>query len=166
MKSILSGVLTGYADLQVGKTGTLLALEFPQAGEAQAEGPAGPPGMVVRRYDFKTRTSDVPLAGVRNFQMSHGGEKALYRQGDNWIIAALRPITDNGCCLASLAGGLINHFKSLDLRWGPAFAPQRSFGRCQSLQFQNLQQPRSPWHKSARTGWPSGPKPVCVITHQ
>jgi len=33
----------------------------------------------------------VALAGVNNFQMSSGGEKALYRQGENWMIAALRP---------------------------------------------------------------------------
>ncbi|MBS1853950.1 MAG: PDZ domain-containing protein, partial [Acidobacteria bacterium] len=35
---------------------------------------------------------DTPLAGVGSFQMSFGGDKALYRQGENWIIAALRPM--------------------------------------------------------------------------
>ena len=48
--------------------------------------------MTVHRYDLKTRKSDVPLTGVSSFQMSSGGEKALYRQGENWIIAALRPM--------------------------------------------------------------------------
>ncbi len=34
------------------------------------------------------------------------------------------------------------------------------------VSLQNLQQPRSPLHKSARTGSPSGPNPVWVETHQ
>ncbi len=80
-----------YASLQVGKAGTLLALEIP----AQVEGgAAGGPRLAVHRYDLKTRKSDVPLAGVSAFQMSFGGEKALYRQGENWIIAALRPMAN------------------------------------------------------------------------
>jgi tricorn protease len=74
-----------YTALQVGKAGTLLALEGP--------GPdATGPGMTVHRYDLKARKGDVPLTGVTSFQMSAGGEKALYRQGENWMIAALRPM--------------------------------------------------------------------------
>ncbi len=74
-----------YTALQVGKAGTLLALEGP--------GPdATGPGMAVHRYDLKARKGDVPLTGVSSFQMSAGGEKALYRQGENWMIAALRPM--------------------------------------------------------------------------
>ncbi|HTA70710.1 MAG TPA: PDZ domain-containing protein [Bryobacteraceae bacterium] len=76
-----------YMALQVGKAGTLLAIEVP----APAENAVGPAGLTIHRYDFKTRKSDVALSGVTGFQMSFGGEKALYRQGDNWIIAALRP---------------------------------------------------------------------------
>ncbi len=74
-----------YTALQVGKAGTLLALEGP--------GPdATGPGMTVHRYDLKARKGDLPLTGVTSFQMSAGGEKALYRQGENWMIAALRPM--------------------------------------------------------------------------
>jgi tricorn protease len=76
-----------YLALQVGKAGTLLAIEAPSPGENSD----GPGGLTVHRYDFKTRKSDVPLTRVRSFQMSFGGEKALYREGDNWIIASLRP---------------------------------------------------------------------------
>jgi len=76
-----------YMALQVGKAGTLLAVEAP----APAENGDGPGGLTVHRYDFKTRKSDVALTGASSFQMSFGGEKALYRQGDNWIIASLRP---------------------------------------------------------------------------
>jgi len=79
-----------YTALQVAKAGTLLALEAPALA---LDGPPGnPPGQTVHRYDLKTRKSDVALTGVNNFQMSSGGEKALYRQGENWIIAALRPM--------------------------------------------------------------------------
>lgn len=83
-----------YVDLQAGKAGTLLALELMPA-PAQAGGENGPPApatLSVHRYDLKTRKSDAPLSGVRNFTMSFGGEKALYRQKDDWIIAALRPM--------------------------------------------------------------------------
>ncbi len=86
-----------YVGLQVAKAGVLLALELPAV-------PAGPPpggpgagfGLAVHRYDLKARKSDVPLSGVSAFQMSWGGEKALYRQGENWKIAALRPMPGPG----------------------------------------------------------------------
>jgi tricorn protease len=78
-----------YAGLQVAKSGILLALERPSAGVQQPEGT--PSGMVVHRYDLKKRKSDVALRGVTSFEMSLSGEKALYRQGGNWYIAALRP---------------------------------------------------------------------------
>jgi tricorn protease len=77
-----------YTDLQVAKPGILLALEAPSAATPGGEGLAG---MMVHRYDLKTRKSDVALSGVTNFEMSFGGEKALYRQGEGWFIAALRP---------------------------------------------------------------------------
>jgi tricorn protease len=80
-----------YAGLQVAKAGTLLALEAPSFGDGA---PPTAPGMIVHRYDLKTRKSDVALSGVGSFTMSSGGEKALYRQGENWIIAALRPMAN------------------------------------------------------------------------
>ena len=81
-----------YANLQVAKPGILLALEVPSAATQGGEDlPGGYQGLVVHRYDLKTRKSDIPLSGVTSFQISFGGEKALYRQGENWFIAALRP---------------------------------------------------------------------------
>lgn len=100
-----------YIALQVGKAETLLAIEAPD----RFMGPPGEggPGLIVHRYDLKTRKSDVPLRGVSNFQMSFGGEKALYRQGDNWIIAALRPMSNGpgggGPPAAAQAGGGAEH---------------------------------------------------------
>ncbi len=79
-----------YVSLQIAKAGVLLALEAPAQGGGDGPGPG--PGMIIHRYDRKARKSDVPLSGVTGFVMSFGGEKALYRQGENWMIAALRPI--------------------------------------------------------------------------
>jgi tricorn protease len=82
-----------YVDLQVAKAGVLLALETPAAAAQPGDGPSGAgPGLLVQRYDLKARKSDTPLTGVSGFLMSYGGEKALYRQGENWVIAALRPM--------------------------------------------------------------------------
>ena len=81
-----------YVGLQMAKAGVLLALEQPAIVDAP---PAdGPPSFAqtVHRYDLKARKSDIPLSGVTGFRMSHGGEKALYQQGGNWMIAALRPM--------------------------------------------------------------------------
>ncbi len=78
-----------YAGLQVGKAGTLLALAMP---EPSPDGASGPGGLTVYRYDLKARKNDTPLAGVSSFVMSFGGDKALYRQGENWTIASLRPM--------------------------------------------------------------------------
>lgn len=98
-----------YAGLQVGKAGTLLALELAPAAVSGAVGSPGPPAMSVHRYDLKSRKSDVPLSGIRNFTMSFAGEKALYRQEDNWIIAALRTMpsgpTDGSETAAPSPGG-------------------------------------------------------------
>ena len=91
-----------YTGLQAGKPGVLLAIEAPASN---VEGvPAGPGGVTVHRYDLKSRKSDAPLAGVNNFEMSSGGEKALYRQGENWIIAALRPMATGAGGPAPVAG--------------------------------------------------------------
>ena len=89
-----------YTNLQVGKAGILLALEAPAPGAPPfwARAPAPAASLSVHRYDFKARNTDVPLAGVSAFQMSFSGDKALYRQGQSWFIAALHP-------MASGAGG-------------------------------------------------------------
>ncbi|MBI4908460.1 MAG: PD40 domain-containing protein [Acidobacteria bacterium] len=79
-----------YVGLQVAKAGVLLALEVPTATVPSIGG--GGFGLTVHRYDLKSRKSDAPLTGVSSFLMTFSGEKALYRQGENWTIAALRPM--------------------------------------------------------------------------
>jgi tricorn protease len=91
-----------YTGLQAGKAETLLALEAPAP---TADGPGGPMGFTVHRYDLKARKSDAPLSGVTAFQMSFNGEKALYRQGESWIIASLRPMANGPGGGGGPAGG-------------------------------------------------------------
>jgi len=93
-----------YTSLQVGKAGTLLALEVAPEPDDPPPGPPVPRSVTVHRFDLKTRRSDAPLSGVNSFQMSLGGEKALYRQGDNWTIAPLRPAPGPGASANAPAG--------------------------------------------------------------
>jgi tricorn protease len=79
-----------YVGLQVGKAGNLFALEAP------APAPGVPPGMTVHRHDLKQRRSDVIASGVRFFEVSANGEKALTAQGDRWTIQTLRPLAPAG----------------------------------------------------------------------
>jgi len=79
-----------YVSLVAGKAGTLLALEAPTSS-----GP-GPGGLLVHRFDLKERRGDVAFSGVNSFVLAHNGEKALYRQGNNWIIGTLRPLPPRG----------------------------------------------------------------------
>ena len=76
-----------YVALQAGKAGNLFAVEAPAGGDF-----AGPAALVVHRFDLKERRSDMPFTGVTYFQVAHNGEKALYRQGPNWFIGAIRPL--------------------------------------------------------------------------
>ena len=75
-----------YVGLQVGKAGVLYALEGPQPA------PGAEFSLTVHRFDLKSRKSDVAIGGVRSFEISHNGEKMLYRQGERWLIAAPRPM--------------------------------------------------------------------------
>jgi tricorn protease len=100
-----------YSSLQVAKAETLLAIEAPAPGPSDGPGLGEAPGSIIHRYDLKARKSDTPLTGVNNFVMSFGGDKALYRQGESWIIASLRPIANGAgggpapAEPASVAGG-------------------------------------------------------------
>jgi tricorn protease len=80
-----------YVSLQVGKAGVILALEA-----ADPLSPPPPPGVTVHRYDLTARKSDVVVSGVTSFEVARTGEKMLYRQGDKWLIAALKPMPASG----------------------------------------------------------------------
>ncbi len=46
----------------------------------------GPPSLIVSKFDFKTRKTDLIIGGIQNFQLSANGEKMLYLQGEQWFI--------------------------------------------------------------------------------
>lgn len=109
-----------YVELQVGKAGTLIAMEsqsFLFSGGGQS-------GATVHRFDLKARRADVVAGGVSYFQMSAGGEKYLVRRGTNWSIATLRPIPPAGAPAtppspAANAGGQNLNTANLEVRVNP-----------------------------------------------
>jgi len=72
-----------YIGLSAGKANTLYVYEFLPAGAA---GPAAP-GFVVQKFDVEKRKLDKVVEGVNSFDLSANGEKMLFHQGPNWIIA-------------------------------------------------------------------------------
>lgn len=120
-----------YIGLQAGKTGTLFAIEAPLAAPA----PGGPGGFVVHRFDLKERRSDVPLSGVTGFTLAFNGEKALYRQGENWIIAPVRPMPPRNAPPAPAAAG------------GPPPTPLRT------ADLEVKINPREEWAQMYRDAW-------------
>jgi tricorn protease len=72
-----------YQGLAAGKEGTLY---LTQGAPVDIE--PGPPSLSIQRFDLKTRKTEQVLAGIRSFALSDNGEKMLYRQDDNWFIAA------------------------------------------------------------------------------
>ncbi len=46
----------------------------------------GPPQLIISKFDFKTRKTDLIIGGVLVFELSANGEKMLYRQGEQWFI--------------------------------------------------------------------------------
>jgi tricorn protease len=88
-----------YGTLRAGKAGTLFVVESPLPGPGQQS------GLTVHRYDLKERRADVPLNGVNYFEVTFNGEKALYRQGQNWIIAQIRPMPPRNAPPAPPAAG-------------------------------------------------------------
>ncbi|MCU1292404.1 MAG: protease, partial [Bryobacterales bacterium] len=71
-----------YASLSAGKEGVLFLVEQPAVPDERV--PAQQ--LTVQKYDFKTRKEELVVAGVTNFQLSRNGEKALIKQGEQWLI--------------------------------------------------------------------------------
>ncbi len=69
-----------YTGLFTGKTGTLFLLE-------RVQNPASPGAETLHKFDLKTRKTEKLLDGVLAFDVSFNGEKMLYKQGKNWIVA-------------------------------------------------------------------------------
>ncbi|MBX9582184.1 MAG: PDZ domain-containing protein [Gemmataceae bacterium] len=77
-----------YVGLGTGKAGVVFVVEAPLTPLTEG-GPGGdgpPPGAAVHRFDLGKRKAE-KFADAAAFTLSDNGEKALYRQGDNWFIA-------------------------------------------------------------------------------
>lgn len=79
-----------YAGMIAGKSGTLYLLEASQGLAALLGGGA----ITLHKFDLEKRKVDKVLEGITAFDLSHNGEKILYRQGPAWFIAATAaPVT-------------------------------------------------------------------------
>jgi tricorn protease len=78
-----------YGGLAAGKAGVLFVLERPPAGMRDGD---GEPPQTLHRFDLEKRKSEKLLDGVTDVQVSHDGEKLLYRQGEGWhIVGSAQP---------------------------------------------------------------------------
>lgn len=71
-----------YAQVVAGKEGTLYAVETPLVQVAP-----GPPQLTVNKFDFKSRKTEKILENASVFKLSANGEKMLFKEGEQWIIA-------------------------------------------------------------------------------
>ncbi len=95
-------------DLQAGKANNVYVVEAPPVNlEAFA-----PPSFLVHKYDFDKRKFDKAIEGVSAFTLSANAEKALYRQGPNWLIATTATL---GAPLPPGAPGAPNILRTADM---------------------------------------------------
>jgi tricorn protease len=73
-----------YIQLEAGKAGTLFVAEIADVPRFEQ----GPPAGSVSKFDLTTRKTEPFVSGVTAFTVSANGEKALYKQGQGWFIAA------------------------------------------------------------------------------
>lgn len=89
-----------FLGLQAGKAGSFLVSEA-----SPAANPFGGGGNLIHRFDVKERRFDTPFSGVNNFILAANGEKALYRQGNSWIVATMRPLPPRNVPAGAPGGG-------------------------------------------------------------
>ena len=75
-----------YTGLKAANTGIIFISET-SAGGFLGGGPA-----TIHKYDLAKRKFDKVLEGVSAFEVSDNGEKVLYRQGPNWMIAGVQTV--------------------------------------------------------------------------
>jgi tricorn protease len=106
-----------YVGLTAGKAGTLYIGEFPDGAQ----------GVVVHKFDLEKRKFDKAMENINALEVSANGEKMLYRQGQNWYIAAT----------ASLGT--------------PAFKPGE--GKIKTDDMEVHVDPRAEWNQMYREAW-------------
>jgi tricorn protease len=70
-----------YTAMKSGKAGVLFLQESPSV---RGQGAAG---LALHKFELSKRKSEKFLDGVSGFDLSHDGEKLLYRQGERWAVA-------------------------------------------------------------------------------
>ena len=70
-----------YSGLWVGKSGILFLAEAEPVTQRMRQ------TVNIHRFELNTRKTDRFLEAVRFFDVSHNGEKVLYRKGDQWAVA-------------------------------------------------------------------------------
>lgn len=75
-----------YQGLAAGKTGIVYLVEGPVIDPIEFDDEA--PGLTLHKFDMKTRKTEKIREGINSFALSFNGEKMLYRQKDQWFIAA------------------------------------------------------------------------------
>jgi tricorn protease len=70
-----------YSGLWVGKSGILFLAEAEPVTQRMRQ------TVNIHRFELKARKTDRFLEAVRFFDVSHNGEKVLYRKGDQWAVA-------------------------------------------------------------------------------
>jgi tricorn protease len=106
-----------YVYLSAGKANTLFIIELP----------SGAQGAVLHKFDLEKRKLDKVIEGLNYFDLSANGEKMLYRQGPNWVIAA-----------TATAGT-------------PAFKPGE--GKIKTEEMEVFIDPRAEWNQMYRETW-------------
>lgn len=76
-----------YVAVAAGAEGVVVLAAAPLVPVNLQTGPG--PGLTLHKFDLGEREASQLIAGVSAFDVSHDGSKLLYRQGNNWAIAAL-----------------------------------------------------------------------------
>jgi tricorn protease len=109
-----------FVGLAAGKANTIYLVEqLPQ-------GP-GVTGATLHKFDLEKRKLDKALDNINSFELSANGEKFLYRQGENWFIAATAALGT------------------------PAFKPGE--GKLKTEQMEVFVDPQAEWKQMYREAW-------------
>ena len=74
-----------YTELEPGKAGVLYLVEGPPVDTL--DGDDGGSSSTLHKFELKTRKTEKILEGIDSFNLAFNGEKMLYRQKEQWVIA-------------------------------------------------------------------------------
>jgi tricorn protease len=106
-----------YVGLAAGKPNTLFIIEVPDGAQ----------GATLHKFDLEKRKFDKALDNINSFELSANGEKMLYRQQQNWFIAATATLGT------------------------PAFKPGE--GKIKTEEMEVYVSPRAEWDQMYRETW-------------